>query len=44
MIIILDLVYVLSRFSCVRLFVTLWTVARHVSLSVEVPRQEYWSS
>ena len=30
-------------FSCVRLFVTPWTVAHQVSLSVEFSRQEYWS-
>ena len=29
-------------FSCVRLFVTPWTVA-HQSLSMGFPRQEYWS-
>ena len=34
---------VLSRFSHVRLFATLWAVARQASLSVEFPRQEYWS-
>ena len=33
--------YVLSR---VRLFVTLWTVARQAPLSVGFSRQEYWSS
>ena len=33
----------LSCFSCVRLFVTLWTVAGQASLSMEIPRQEYWS-
>ena len=32
--------YVLS---CVRLFVTLWTVARQALLSVGFSRQEYWS-
>ena len=30
-------------FSQVRLFVTPWTVAHHVSLSMEFSRQEYWS-
>ena len=30
-------------FSCVRLFVTLWTVARQVPLTMEFTRQEYWS-
>ena len=29
--------------SRVRLFVTPWTVARQAPLSVEFPRQEYWS-
>ena len=33
----------LSRFSCVQLFVTLWTVARQAPLSVGLSRQEYWS-
>ena len=32
-----------SRFSCVRLFATLWTVALHVPLSMGFSRQEYWS-
>ena len=34
---------VLSDFSCVRLFVTLWTVAHQVPLSMGFSRQEYWS-
>ena len=34
---------VLSRFSRVRLFVTLWTVALQPPLSMEFSRQEYWS-
>ena len=34
---------VLSRFSRVRLFVTLWTVARQAPLSMGSPRQGYWS-
>ena len=34
---------VLSRFSRVRLSVTLWTVARRVPLYTEFSRQEYWS-
>ena len=34
---------VLSCFSCVQLFVTLWTVARQVPLSMGFSRQEYWS-
>ena len=34
---------VLSRFSCVQLFVTPWTVARRAPLSMGFSRQEYWS-
>ena len=34
---------VLSRFSRVRLFVTLWTVAPQAPLSLGFSRQEYWS-
>ena len=34
---------VLGHFSRVRLFVTLWTVARQTPLSVGFSRQEYWS-
>ena len=30
-------------FSCVRLFATPWIVARQAPLSMEFPRQEYWS-
>ena len=33
----------LSRFSHVQLFVTLWTVARQAPLSMGLSRQEYWS-
>ena len=33
----------LSRFSHVRLFATLWTVARQAPLSMGFSRQEYWS-
>ena len=33
----------LSHFSCVQLFVTLWTVARQAPLSMEFSRHEYWS-
>ena len=33
---------VLSCFSYVQLFVTPWTVACHISLSMEFFRQEYW--
>ena len=29
--------------SCVRLFATLWAVARQASLSMGFSRQEYWS-
>ena len=32
-----------SHFSCVRLFVTLWTVARQAPLSMGFSREEYWS-
>ena len=34
---------VLSRFSCVQLFVTLWTIAHQAPLSMGFSRQEYWS-
>ena len=33
----------LSHFSHVRIFVTLWTVALQAPLSIEFSRQEYWS-
>ena len=33
----------LSRFSCVQLFMTLWTVVCQAPLSMEFSRQEYWS-
>ena len=33
----------LSHFSCVPLFVTLWTVAHQAPLSTEFSKQEYWS-
>ena len=33
----------LSCFSPVQLFATLWTVAHHTPLSMEFSRQEYWS-
>ena len=33
----------LSRFSHVRLFVTLWTIACQTPLSMEFYRQDYWS-
>jgi len=35
--------WVLSRFSCVRLFVTPWTVACQAPVSIGFFRQEYWS-
>ena len=34
--------YVLSRFSHVRLFATLWTIACQALLSMGFSRQEYW--
>ena len=36
-------VCVLSHFSCVQLFVTLWTVANQAPLAIRFSRQEYWS-
>ena len=33
----------ISCFNCVRLFVTLWTVAHQTLLSMGFSRQEYWS-
>ena len=33
----------LSRFSHIRLFVTLWTVTHQAPLSMGFSRQEYWS-
>ena len=36
-------VCVLSHFSHVQLFLTLWTVAHQASLSLGFSRQEYWS-
>ena len=43
----LVLVYVcacmLNHFSCVRLFLTPWTVAHQAPLSFGLSRQEYWS-
>ena len=35
--------FVLSCFSRVQLFVTLWTIAHQAPLSVEFSRQEYWN-
>ena len=40
---ILYITHVLSCFSRVRLFATLWTIAHQVPLSMELPRPEYWS-
>ena len=34
---------VLSHFSCVQLFATIWTIAHHAPLSMDFSRQEYWS-
>ena len=34
---------VLSHFICVQLFVTPWTIAHQVPLSMGFSRQEYWS-
>ena len=39
----MELCYVLSRFSRVRLFATLWAIACQAPLSMGFPRQEYWS-
>ena len=39
----LQKVCMLSRFSHVQLFVTLWTVTYHVPLSLGFSRQEYWN-
>ena len=33
----------LSHFSCIQLYVTLWTVARQAPLSKGFSRQQYWS-
>ena len=38
-----ELACLLSHFSHVRLFVTLWTVALQAPLSMGFSRQEYWS-
>ena len=35
--------WVLSRFSCVQLFTTPWTVAHQAPLSMGFPRQERWT-
>ena len=39
----LSCVCVLGHFSCVQLFVTLWTVACQAPLSMGLSRQEHWS-
>ena len=39
----LSCLFLVSRFSCVRLLVTPWTVAHQAPLSMGCPRQEYWS-
>ena len=36
-------IHVLSCFSCVQLFVTLWTLAWQAPLSIGFSRQEYWN-
>ena len=36
-------VYMLSHFSCIQLFLTLWTVAHQAPLFMGFSRQEYWS-
>ena len=37
------LLLLLSRFNCVQLFATLWTVAHQAPLSMGFSQQEYWS-
>ena len=37
-------VCMLSDFSHIQLFATIWTVARQASLSMGFSRQEYWSA
>ena len=39
----MGLLLLLSRFSCVRLCSTLWTIAHQAPLSTGFSRQEYWS-
>ena len=39
----LNTVCVLSRFSHVQLFATLWTITHHAPLSIEFSREEYGS-
>ena len=38
-----SVLHVLSHFSCVQLFATLWTVAYQAPLSMGISRQECWS-
>ena len=38
-----NIVYVLSHFSHVQLFATLWTIACQAPLCMGFSRQEYWS-
>ena len=38
-----DIACMLSRFSGVQLFATLWTVARQAPLSMKFSKQDYWS-
>ena len=38
-----SIIVVVWLLGCVWLFVTAWTIARQAPLSVEFPRQEYWS-
>ena len=35
--------FVLSRFSHIRFFATIWTIAHYIPLSMGFSRQEYWS-
>ena len=39
----ISLLCMLSRFSCVHLFATLWTLVCQTPLFMGFPRQEYWS-
>ena len=43
LLIFVSLLLLLSHISCVRLCVTLWTVAYQAPPSMGLPRQEYWS-
>ena len=35
--------FMLSRFSCIQLFATLWTVTLQAPLTMGFSRQDYWS-